>query len=397
MSTTEATGLRWHDKRRRPVWHARADAVKAGYRPERVDLAGISDQPELLRLRCAALQADLNLWMAGYRRTNVLDDGSIGSLLEIYTAHPDSPYHQLRPNTIDTYDSHVGYLRAMIGERPIASVTGVDLIRWNRDWSANGKHLAKSQQMRTVLLSACSFGSAMRIPGCAELSGVIRETRRTFKSPKPRTQILTAEQVEAVIAAAHENGAPSRALAYAIIFETTLRLFDVIGQWWPAGRLKSDVIDQNGNAWAGLRWEDVDGDLVLRYVPSKTAGSTGKSIAFPLRSAPMIIEELRHWPAKLRAGPLIVSELSRLPYDPERFQRGWRKDRSAAKLPSDVWARDLRASGITEARASGVLLEDAAKVAGHSSPRTTGNVYDRALLEAAERFATARSASRRSD
>lgn len=397
MGKTEAPGLRWHDKRTRPVWHARADAVQAGYLPKAVDLSHIADQPEMLRLRCASLQADLNLWMAGYRRWKAPADGSVGSLLDTYANHPESPFHQLRPTTMDTYATHLGYLRALIAERPLDSVTGMDLIRWNREWSSGGKHLAKAQQMRTVLLSACSFGAALRIPGAAEISGVIRETRRTFKSPKPRTQILTADQVAAVRQAAHEAGAPSRALAYAIVFETTLRLFDVIGQWWPADRMESDVIDQDGRTWAGLRWEDVDDDLVLRYVPSKTAGSTGKSIAFPLRAAPMVVEELRHWPAKKRVGPVIVSERSGLPYDTDRFQRGWRKDRASAKLASDVWARDLRASGITEARAAGVLLEDAAKVAGHATTKTTGGVYDRALIEAATRFAEARAHKRVSD
>lgn len=397
MAKTEAPGLRWHDKRTRPVWHARADAVHAGYQPKAVDLSHLKDKPDMLRARCAVLQADLNLWMTGYRRWKAPDDGSIASLLDTYMSHPESPYHQLRPNTIDTYASHAGYLRAMIGERIVSSITGMDLMRWNREWSAGGRHLAKSQQMRTVLLSACAFGAALNMDGCAALSGVIRETRRTFKSPKARTQILTADQVAAVRRAAHEADSPSRALAYAIVFETTLRLFDVIGQWWPADRMESDVLDHDGRTWAGLRWEDVDDDLILRYVPSKTAGSTGKSIAFPLRSAPMIMEELRYWPAKKRAGPMIVNERTFLPYDTDRFQRGWRKDRAAAKLPGDVWARDLRASGITEARAAGVLLDDAAKVAGHATTKTTGDIYDRALVEAATRFADARRKLRAAD
>jgi integrase len=68
----------------------------------------------------------------------------------------------------------------------------------------------------------------------------------------------------------------------------------------------------------------------------------------------------------------------------------WARDRKTVGLSPKVWARDLRASGITEARAAGVSTDDAAKVAGHSSTKTTRAVYDRAVLAAAERFAKAR-------
>lgn len=103
----------------------------------------------------------------------------------------------------------------------------------------------------------------------------------------------------------------------------------------------------------------------------------------------MVVEELKHWPAKKRAGPMVIGT-DGLPFAPMTFRDGFNADRSAAGLPKTVWARDLRASGITEARAGGVSLDDAAKVAGHAGTRTTAMVYDRAVLEAAQRFAAAR-------
>jgi hypothetical protein len=96
------------------------------------------------------------------------------------------------------------------------------------------------------------------------------------------------------------------------------------------------------------------------------------------------------------AGPIIKSEVTSLPYRGNRFGEGWRNDRGTAGLPTTVWARDLRASGITEARAAGVAMEDAGKVAGHASTKTTSAIYDRAVLEAAERFADARVKLRKS-
>ena len=76
------------------------------------------------------------------------------------------------------------------------------------------------------------------------------------------------------------------------------------------------------------------------------------------------------------------------------MRAGWNKDRKAAGIPQDVWARDLRASGVTEGRAHGAATDDAAKVAGHSKKDTTAQVYDRAALEAQRRFAGVRVAGR---
>ena len=85
---------------------------------------------------------------------------------------------------------------------------------------------------------------------------------------------------------------------------------DVARQWWPVDKGGvSDVIDADRSLkWFGLRWENIDENLVLRYTPSKTSGTTGKTVIYPLSKAPMIIEELEHWPHEQRIGPVIDSE-----------------------------------------------------------------------------------------
>ena len=170
----------------------------------------------------------------------------------------------------------------------------------------------------------------------------------------------------------------------------------MIGQWypldWPG---MSDVIDPDRKRkWFGLQWEDIGPDLVIRYTPSKTSDRTGASISYPLAKAPMVLEELQHWPAEQRRGPMIVWEQSGLPYINKSFSRMWNHDAKAAGIAAGLWARDLRASAVTEGRAAGAARDDARQVAGHSSERTT-QVYDRAVLEAAERFAEARVAGRK--
>lgn len=44
---------------------------------------------------------------------------------------------------------------------------------------------------------------------------------------------MTADDVVRLRQAAHAAGRPSSALAYALVFETAIRLWDIIGQWVP--------------------------------------------------------------------------------------------------------------------------------------------------------------------
>jgi integrase len=393
MPRISARGLRWRRQGgvARPIWYADDQAVKAGYLPAAIDLSHLADRPEIARARAAVLNADLRLWQLGYRDDAAGNVGFVRGLLVLYTEHPESGFQRLKPWTQRTYRTLLAGLRVSIGDREITSITGLDLIRWQRDWSADGFHLARGHQMRTALLSATQFGAAVGVAGAVGLLALLRETRRVLPQRRPRDAVLSAAQVIAVRRAAHEDNRPSRALAYAITFEVTLRLFDTIGRWWPFERAPvTDIVNGRGEAWSGLRWEDVDDSLVLRYRPSKTIDSTGIGIVFPLTQAPMVMEELKHWSLKRRSGPMIVNEANGLPYRPSAFQHGWRQDRAIAGIPKDIWARDLRASGISESRSGGVSLDDAAKVAGHAGTKTTGIVYDRAALEAAERFAVAR-------
>ncbi|RWC29810.1 MAG: integrase [Mesorhizobium sp.] len=393
METVKAPGLKWlkRAKGKVPVWVADENDVKNGYEPKTVNLQYIADQPLILKAKCDTLQADMMLWRAGYRRNPLKYDGTVRSLLDIYQLHEESPYRSLKPGTLRPYNHYLKQLTGHIGAIRLDDINGVEITRWHRLWSEDGRYLAAAAMARAVLSAAISFGIMLRTPGCPELAVILRETNKKLPQPKPRKQAATPAQIEAARRAAHLHGRPSSALAYAIVFETVLRLWDVIGQWWPMqqGGI-SDVLDaERDMKWFGLRWEDIDADLVLHYTPSKTEDGSGASISYSLTKAPMVMEELEHWPVERRKGPIIVSEESGLPYRAPIFAQRWTVDRKAAGLPAALWARDLRASGITEGRASNVSLDDAAKVAGHTDTSTTEQ-YDRAVLEAADRFADAR-------
>jgi integrase len=72
----------------------------------------------------------------------------------------------------------------------------------------------------------------------------------------------------------------------------------------------------------------------------------------------------------------------------------WDKVRDISGIKKEIWDRDLRAAAVTEAREAAAPIDDVAKVAGHTSKRTTAKVYDRDHLEAQRRVARARVAHR---
>lgn len=406
-SRVKAPGLIWQKRKTTytPYWRS----SEKGFKPAVFNMSHLRDRPEEMVAQCVSLQAEMRAWKSGLRQTIKSFDYTIDSILRKYEVDTDSPFFALRPGSRHPYKHYLERLSFAVGDRRIDEITGVDLKRWHDAWSKGGERLAAAKMMRAVLDAAISFFVMSQKPGSPELQAalnlreVLKTASRKLPAPKRRESVVTAEQVVALRASAHKDGRPSCALVYALVFETTLRLWDVIGQWWDMTEpLESDIISEphrnqrKAKKWFGLRWEDIDANLVLRYVPSKTSAKTGLAVTFPLASAPMVVEELTHWPAEKRHGPVIVNESTGRPYNSNYFGEFWRVDREAAGIPENVWARDLRASGITEGRAAGTATDDVAKVAGHASTKTTSAIYDRATLEAAERFADARSKKRAS-
>lgn len=395
----EAPGLMWQWRKASwtPAWRP---PLRHSKLMKRENLRFLQDRPEELIAKCHYLEAQLEA-LVQLSDGSALQtfDGTIGSLLKKYQSDPDSPYFSLRPKSRKPYDFYIPKLINHIGGKRIDEITGIDLKRWHEIWSKGGTRLAASKMSRAVVDAAVSYGIMTRVNGCLELKEVLKAASRKIPNPKRREVVISADQVIALRKAAHAAGRPSSALTYALVYETTLRLWDVIGQWVPLDSPGvSDVINRRtGNKWFGLRWEDIDEALVLRYVPSKTSMKTGLAVAYPLNKAQMVMEELEKWPAEKRSGPVITYEMNGRPYLSEVFSSMWSRDRAAVGMPTTIWARDLRASGITEGRASGVSTDDAAKVAGHASTKTTSAVYDRAALEAAERFADARTAGRKTN
>jgi hypothetical protein len=172
-----------------------------------------------------------------------------------------------------------------------------------------------------------------------------------FSVPKVQTvrstaeQRLTAEHAQKIINIAHEKGLDSIALAQAFQFDCiTLRQKDVIGEWVPVtepGPADLSNLHDGTSKWTrGLRWEEIDSNLVLRHTPIHGV----KEIVIDLRNnAPTVMAEFKRIGDLPKSGPIIVYERSRLPYRTFQFRQTWRQLADAAGIPKNVKNKDSRA------------------------------------------------------
>jgi hypothetical protein len=302
-------GLRFDDNGR-PMWRASKAAVKAGYPVKTVNLSSHADNPRLLRERCIRLQREMLEWLSrGEKKEGPRFNGTFGSLFDIYQSDDESTYFALKPSSLHPYNCYLAMLRAEIGRCHIDRTDGTDLKRWFRFWSTpeppNVKPtIARARMAIAVIKAAITFGMLKRLPGCPEFRAILSTT--IFQGLKPRDQVLDAAQVVAARQAAHQLGEPRLALCYAIQFECMLRQWDVRGQWIPLSEPQPSAILRDGKKWIGPTWANVDANLILRWTPTKTAGTTGAAVVIDLSKCPMIMEELTKVPENACNGPLIV-------------------------------------------------------------------------------------------
>lgn len=383
-------GIKWRARRRGdpvPYWFASRRAIEKGYPVKAVNLSGSSNVLE----RAKRLQTEMLSWLDGPRNL-VSFDGTFRSLLDLYERDPESKFHTIEESSRSSYSVYLRKLYRHIGPLRIDGCDGRDVSRWFAIWrDDNGRdRLKRAKMTMAVLKAALRFGVICRQPGCRDFQIILGELR--FETPVSRTHAPTAEQMIAARSAAHENGAPLRALVYALQFETTLRQWDIVGKWVGLSDPRPSAITFKSKKWIGPMVASIDGRMILKVTPSKTRKTTGVTLTFDLAACPMVQEEIAALTG--RSGPLIVNERTGRPYSPVEFNDGWRADYALAGLPADLWNRDTRAGGVTEGTRSGASKDDRRMLAGHAREETT-DIYDREQIEVHRRVMASRTTWRK--
>ena len=373
-----APGLKW---RKLPSgafearWRCRDDLIArsdfGNFKIKSVKLwSGVGDPTkeewDFISDTCSQLQNEMLVWAKGGLTSTPEFDGTISGLIHCYKTDPDSVYKKpgkLRYASRINYDALMSLVEREYGSEYISNLKGRILQRWYDGWSAEGKIAVAHAKMK-MLRMLISFGTAiLEDPECARMSAVLSKMK--FEMAKPRTECLTAVHANLIRAKAHEMGRPSIALAQAFQFELMLRQKDVIGEWVPMSEPgMSDVVDTaRGLKWLrGIRWEEIDQNLILVHVTSKR----NKKIAVNLNNAPMVMEELAGLKKRPTQGPVVVYELHKAPYTAAQFRWVWREIANAAGVPKAVRNMDSRAGAITEASDAGAELEHIRHAATHS-------------------------------
>lgn len=400
-SELNAPGLKRRPNRdgsHRLYWCARADLVKAGYRPETVRLPYAADDPSehvLIEAACLRLQAEMLEWSGRRGSETARFDGTILGLSRRYQVDEASPFKRLKHTTRrkDTYT--LVLIEKAFGTRSLAALKIGDFYRWYdaaRKPKAEGtpERVRRAYGIIKKLRELFAFGIMAELPECRRLYDILEHAR--FAQPARRRIALELAHVEAFIATAIERGRLSLALGTAIQFETALRQKDVIGEWEPipAGEMPSGIL-LNGRRWtAGLTWADLSADLVVRKATTKT----GAFAAHDLKLCPLVVTLLDQVPASRRLWPLIIDETAGRPYAESAYGREWRIVARAAGVPDRVWNMDARAGAITEAEDAGADLDHIRSAAAHSQGSTTLR-YSRGAIGKSRTVAEMRTAHRK--
>jgi hypothetical protein len=268
-----APGLVW--KRRvngwAARWQARTDLIRRGWPIKSLPLwEGTEPTPQqvaYIQDQCRRLQSEMLVWGRGGITQLLPYDGTIRGLIAAYSTDQDSRYRKVRYHTRLNYDNMLKRIERDNGKKLLIEIRARDVLAWHRTWLESG--IAMSHALITMLRNLLKFGATiLECEECKRLRIALDEMR--FENSRQREERITVEQANAVRAKANEMGRPSIALAQAFQFDLMLRQRDVIGEWVPLNEPgMSDITVRNWKWLRGLRWSEIDGNLILRHTTSK--------------------------------------------------------------------------------------------------------------------------------
>jgi hypothetical protein len=325
----------------------------------------------------------------------------VADLIASYRTDPASSFgrkddKRLRFRTREHYDCLLRVIEADLGAQEVGSIRTKALILTHQAWMLRGVPMAHA--LVGMLRTLCSYGMVLLEDNdCMALSTKMGAMR--FEMGKPRRSQVTAEQATLIRNKARQWGLYSIAQAQAFQFDCAFRQRDVVGEWIPETEPgQSDTFDGGFKWLRGIRWEEIDDNLILRHTTSKRQ----KDVELNLTLAPMVMAEL-HFdflivePGKRHrlpaSGPVIVSEATGLPYAAHEFRRLWRGLARSCGIPDHIKNMDSRSGAVTEGFMSGASADSIRKLATHSELSTT-NRYSRGDAEAIADVMRARAAHR---
>lgn len=251
--------------------------------------------------------------------------GTFSGLIAKYQAHEKSPIHQLKHSVRLNYERSLKRLTKDIGDQLVGSWNAETVQAFYDRWASDNK-ISTAHGMIAKIRLLCSFGALeLNDEACIRLSTIIGMKR--FQPPEGGSLLrLTRDQARAIRITSREHfGWDSISLAAALQFECPkLKQADIIGEWVPlSDPAKSDIMKGQEKWIRGLRWSDLDDNMVLHRTASGRRDQT-KEIEYSLTRSQMTMEEINRVPLEKRKGPMLVCEFSGLPWTANEFRRKWK-------------------------------------------------------------------------
>lgn len=281
---------------------------------------------------------------------------TLNDLIASYISDVDSPFHKLRYYTREHYGHLCKRLSQDLGALSLTDIKARQLLHWHEIF-LQARTISMGHSVMGMLRILTGFGATiLEDQECVRISDVLGKMR--FKMAKPRNERLTAEQAIQIRGEAHRANRRSIALAQAIQFECMFRQKDVLGEFVPETEPgESDVFDLDKKWLRGIRWEEIDENLILTHVTSKRQ----KEVVIDLKLADMVLQELILWFGAIdrkrmpERGPVIIAETTGLPWQAVEFRRNWRIIADKCGIPRTVKNMDTR-SGVVSRHKHGTAI-----------------------------------------
>jgi hypothetical protein len=350
-------------------WVRSKAARAAGYPILTRNLDDYEDRSQALSDKCHELQAEQDKWLAeqkeAFGEKLLVFDGTINSVFDNYETHRLSPYKKMVRTSRSACEWQVKVIRQTVGARRVEALEGIDFLEWYWNYRTPKKEgdpdtIRKAHAIMGRFRAGFTFAALLGLPHAKRLRDALALCE--FENAPARTQQVTYHQTVAFIAKAHGLGCHDMALAQALQFELTLRQTDVIGKY----ETKFDAPDIE--FWvSGIQWDEIASDGTLSHM----TGKKKRPVHLPTNAYPLVRAEFARFPELPKTGPIVLDSKTGKPFRYAVYKDRWREIADAAGIPPDVWNRDTRAGGVTEAGDAGADKEDMRQHAGHANARMT--------------------------
>jgi len=330
-----------------------------------------------LRCRSFATRDEGERWLAreiGGYVGEVTDavDLTVAGLLDEWL---EASRHDLSPTTLRTYRRMIPIISAAIGHHRVTKLTPRIMERWIADLRDQGLAPSSIRRYYSIVHAAVTRAVSWRYLPVDPIRGT-----RLPSDDRDEVRVPTDEEVRTLLAESFTLSLEFGVLT-TLAVTTGARRGELLALRWSDVDLdRAEARIERSIAFA----DDADGETTVVVKATKTGRRGARTIGLTATA----VEALRRLRARaaevaLRTGvpigdPFIFTDEDGGPWRPDRVTRAWSRVRERVGLTHVRW-HDLRHSHASTLIAAGVPITTVSGRLGHSSPRTTLNVYGHSI------------------